>query len=180
MKLFIMRHEKRCLDDPSFESPLTVEGINNSVKFAEYAVKNLPTFTHIYTSPFLRCLQTFEPLLKKMEPLPVVRVDYSLHEYIHPDDKNSIKKISRISSDSKYLEYIDQYYVNATDSHEIKLRETVADVNLRVSSIKKTIKSAHVDTDDVVLIVTHMSIVNEFLGDQLDKFYPMGQITQIY
>ena len=174
MKLFVMRHEKRELSDPSFETPLTTEGMENAKKLASFAQSNMDKITHIYTSPFLRCLQTIEPLIKSTEPKPQVNCDYSLFEYLHSEISNLFNEIK--TPENKYLS---KTYVSKTDKNEIKAPESKIDVSKRVNKLKNHIKNTHQNTNDVVLIVTHMSIVNEFLQKDSHEHFPMGQITQI-
>ena len=176
MKVFIIRHEKRDITNPSFETELTEEGKENSRKLALFATENMEKFTHIYTSPFIRCIQTIEPLLLATTPRPKLYCDYALHEYIHEENKEFFKEVKQINDAKNYL-CTDYKPVINTD--KIKLLENPSDISFRVELFKRKLLSDHSQTNDNILIVTHMSVVNEFLKNDLHKLYPMGEITQL-
>ena len=77
MKLYILRHEDRT-QDCSFFSPLTLVGLNNSKKLAEHLKKE--NINLIFSSPFIRTLQTVQPYVK--ETKISINLEYSLSEYI--------------------------------------------------------------------------------------------------
>ena len=62
MKIYIVRHEKR-YESPTFFTSLTNEGKNDAEKLAEQL--NDIEFDYIYSSPFLRTIQTVYPYCKK-------------------------------------------------------------------------------------------------------------------
>ena len=62
MKIYILRHEERTID-ASFFSPLTKQGILNSINLIPL-LENL-NITTIISSPFIRTLQTIKPYSKK-------------------------------------------------------------------------------------------------------------------
>ena len=80
MKLYILRHEDRT-QDATFFSPLTKDGLENSEKLIEL-LKEL-NINLIYSSPFIRTLQTIHPYAKYKNLK--INIDYSLSELQHPD-----------------------------------------------------------------------------------------------
>lgn len=59
MPLYIIRHEIRDMNDPSFFSPLTIEGKQNSTALVEKF--DSLEIEHVFSSPFLHCIQTVLP-----------------------------------------------------------------------------------------------------------------------
>ena len=79
MKIILLRHEERNILNPSYFTPLTENGIKNSVflvdKLKKYKIHK------IYCSPFLRTIQTIYPYAIHINKK--IRLDYGLYEYIH-------------------------------------------------------------------------------------------------
>ena len=76
MSTYILRHELRNPDNPLFHSPLTTEGEENAIKLVD-TIKALNIET-IYSSPFLRTIQTVYPYC--VATGTVVNVDNALYE----------------------------------------------------------------------------------------------------
>ena len=64
MKLYILRHEDRTQDATMF-SPLTKEGLKNSLNLVDI-LQDLE-IDYIYSSPFIRTLQTVHPFTQNLE-----------------------------------------------------------------------------------------------------------------
>ena len=64
MKIYILRHEDK-IKNSTFYSSLTQLGLENSEKLSEYLINNNINFTHIYSSPYNRTIQTITPYSKK-------------------------------------------------------------------------------------------------------------------
>ena len=62
MKLYILSHEDRN-QDATFFSPLTKQGLENATKLIKELEK--VEISHIYSSPYIRTLQTIHPYSKK-------------------------------------------------------------------------------------------------------------------
>ena len=98
MKIILLRHEDR-ENYPGFYSNLTDKGFNNSIKL----IKKLNKFKidTIYSSPFVRTLQTIYPyaLYSKKK----VNVEFGLSEYRHNPYfiiENQIYELSDIEDDN--------------------------------------------------------------------------------
>jgi broad specificity phosphatase PhoE len=79
MKIFILRHEDRTMDG-TFFSPLTQDGLDNSIKLIETLTKC--EINVIYSSPFIRTLQTVFPYAKSKKIN--INLEHSLSEIQHP------------------------------------------------------------------------------------------------
>jgi 2,3-bisphosphoglycerate-dependent phosphoglycerate mutase len=73
MKIYILRHEERTIDC-SFFGPLTMNGLQNSKKLINKL--DMLNITDVYSSPFIRTLQTIEPFIKKNNMK--IKLEYSL------------------------------------------------------------------------------------------------------
>jgi broad specificity phosphatase PhoE len=79
MKIYFLRHEHRN-DDVTPSSPLTAKGHENAQKLVD-ELSGID-FTAIFSSPYLRCLQTILPYVEKNNDV-VVNVEFALVEYHH-------------------------------------------------------------------------------------------------
>ena len=68
MKLYLLRHEKRSLRDPTFHSPLLQNGLRDAEKL-KYLLDDL-NINLIFSSPFIKF--TFRLLFKKSELSSVI------------------------------------------------------------------------------------------------------------
>ena len=62
MKIHLLRHEKRSINNPLFFSELTKNGLERSILLIDSLDELL--VDEIYTSPFLRVIQTIHPYLE--------------------------------------------------------------------------------------------------------------------
>ena len=79
MKIYILRHEDRTQDATMF-SPLTKEGLKKSIDLSDI-LKDL-NIDLIYSSPFIRTLQTVQPYAKSRNKK--INLEYGLEEIQHP------------------------------------------------------------------------------------------------
>ena len=75
MKIYILRHEDKTMDT-SFFSPLTREGIKNSIKLIDILKEE--EIDIVFSSPFIRTLQTIYPYCKEKDIN--INIDYSISE----------------------------------------------------------------------------------------------------
>lgn len=184
MRLFVMRHCERNLMDCGFESPLLPIGIHNAKKL--YSQMNFMNIDTIYSSPFLRTIQSAD-FYSKIKNIPI-NIDYSLAEFVLPVDKYRMQSIYNYEIPISWKEnfiiktedmLIDKYNVNELFNDCIKRI-----CNFLVYIIKK-----YKYTNKNILLVSHMSIVNIILGlienninketFDMDRPYPMGLITEL-
>ena len=183
MKLYIMRHCERDINNCSFESPLIDIGHINAEQLCN--TMNSYNITKIYSSPFLRTIQTSHYYSK--EKKIVINIDYSLCELVDMPDKH------KMYSTNNYIiptEWRTTYNINTTSMlmNTFDNDETVNICVTRIYEFLNHIENKYGNTDENILLVTHMSIVNIILaitnnnlkeGFNIDKYYPMGLITQL-
>ena len=132
MKIFILRHEDRT-QDASFFAPLTKNGLENSKKLIEKI--NELHITHIYSSPYIRTLQTIYPYVKSKEMK--VKLEYSLSEINDPD------LISKNAYGTCLPEYIaqsflyDENYKSSIQPEQLKYPEIEEDIMTRIKTFLK-------------------------------------------
>lgn len=181
MKIYILRHEDRT-QDASFFGPLTKNGLEKSTKLIEKCEEL--HINHIYSSPFIRTLQTIYPY-SKYKSIPI-KLDYALCE-IH--DQSLIAHNSHGTHLPEYLAQSFNYedkYKSSIQPEEIKYPETKKDVIVRVRNLLKNIITNHGKTDDRIIIVTHQVVCDNILNmvGKLKKHniinYPIGSISLIF
>ena len=184
MKIFILRHEDRT-QDASFFSPLTKNGLENSKKLIEKI--NELHITHIYSSPYIRTLQTIYPYVKSKEMK--VKLEYALSEINDPD------LISKNAYGTYLPEYIaqsflyDENYKSSIEPSGLKYPEIKTDVNTRIKNFLKILITNHYKKDDRILLVTHQVVCNTILNlvnksiknkEQQIDIYPTGAISFVF
>ena len=182
MKLFLLRHEDRT-QDCSFFSPLTVLGLDNAKQLAPLLKKY--NIDLIFSSPFIRTLQTVYPYVK--ESGVKINVEYSLCELHHQDI------IAKQSAGIYLPEYIAQAfnynpsYKSLIEPLDIKYPETEGNVKERTKQFIKHLLMNYHNTDYNILIVTHQSIcfniiepIKKILPSIDIDEYEKGKLTQIF
>lgn len=179
MKLYILRHEDRT-QDATFFAPLTKTGLDNSLKLINKCDEL--HINHIYSSPYIRTLQTIYPYAKAKGLN--IKLDYSLSEI---NDSNIIPKNSHGIILPEYLAksfLYDSSYKSTIQPEEVKYPETFKEVSLRAKNFLKNLIINHNKTDDKVLIVTHQIVCDAILSVVDRKLsiecYPVGKITQVF
>jgi len=176
MKIVLLRHEKRYID-PGFFTSLTKEGLLKSDNLVDYIDYYKPDV--IYSSPFLRTLQTIRPYA--VQKNKKVRVDYSLYEYVHAEEFTSDNYMHHVTElDHGVFKDIIDDYEPIIQPEDIKCKENESDITSRVYHFIETIKERH--HNQTVLIVSHMSTLNmmkKYYDDRitLESNFPMGSLT---
>jgi len=130
MKIYILRHENRT-QDCSFFSPLTELGLNNSNKLI--SLLNDLNINIIYSSPFIRTLQTIKPYI--LYNKKNINIEYGLSEIHHPDI------IAKKAVGILLPEYIAKSfnyncnYVSIINHTDIKYPEKYSDIVIRIKKI---------------------------------------------
>lgn len=155
MKIYVLRHEDRT-QDCSFFAPLTLNGLNNAKKLISKLTDlkiNL-----IFSSPFIRTLQTIYPYIKNTDQ--TINLEYGLSELHHPDIISpKAVGISLPEYLSENFNYNPQYktIIKPTD---ILYPEQEKHVMLRVKKVLKDIISKYYNTNLNIVLVSHQSICN--------------------
>lgn len=189
MKIFILRHEDRT-QDCTFFSPLTELGLNNAIKLTQILKEN--NINMIFSSPFIRTLQTVYPYLK--ETKQTVNLEYGLSEIHHPDiiPPNSVG-LTLPEYLTKHYHYNPEY-LSLIKPNGIKYPENTKDCENRMRIVIKNIIEKYYKTDLNILLVTHstlcnsvLKIINKFskeyrhkLNDEIIKGYQKGKLCLIF
>tara|TARA_E500000178_G_scaffold321369_1_gene345182 strand:- start:184 stop:780 length:597 start_codon:yes stop_codon:yes gene_type:complete len=186
MKIYLLRHEDRTMD-LTFFSPLTKNGLDNSVNLIKFLEKE--KINSIYSSPYIRTLQTVYPYAKKYDIKP--KLEYSLTELYQ--DENIPKKSYQITLPEYISESFnyDNEYNSLIMPDNINFPEDLKDFNKRIKNFLKNIIKDNYLTDKNILLVTHQGVIDLILytimrknGDVSsklgDKVYPKGGLTKIF
>lgn len=165
LNLYTLRHEKRSLSNPLFKSPLLPQGevIANDILISKLEKCNIDI---IYTSPFLRCINTIKPYaLKNNVP---IHVDYNLYEWMtHPDFENE-----RVQT----LEDKSQFSSVSNDDINIVFPETISSRLTRTKQFMIDLEEKYKDTNLNILICTHMDIMHDIIQYNTRQ-WPRGYIS---
>ena len=185
MKLYILRHEDRT-DDATMFSPLTEDGLKNSIDLID-TIDDL-NIDLIYSSPFIRTLQTIHPFAKKRNIK--LNLEYSLSEIKHP---HLIPKKSYSVALPVYLAKSFNYnpkYKSLIEPEDMNYPEDDKQVLNRSRKFLNKIMNENCTTKKNILFVTHQIVCNSLLKiatkqesdveiSSTDK-YPKGCITRIW
>lgn len=178
VRLILLRHEKR-ENFPGFYSNLTNDGLKDAFELPK-KLKKLK-IDIIYTSPFIRTLQTIYPYAFKMNTK--VNVEYALHEYKHNPYfffEPSIYTIKDINN--PYLEsIINNNYksiIQSTDFNFIFL-ENEEHLKIRIQTFLNHLKKYKKYKNKNILLVAHKGVINQIKKlinkkTNMNDDFPMG------
>jgi 2,3-bisphosphoglycerate-dependent phosphoglycerate mutase len=175
MKIYILRHEER-VHDSSFFAPLTENGLNNSKKL----IKDLEklNINCIYSSPFIRTLQTITPYSKEYN-LPV-NVDYALSEMKNERIIPSYGANVTMPSYMNYYFNVNEDYRSTIDTIDISYPESKESLESRLQKFINHLLKIH-DKNDVILLVTHQALCRSGVKmANVNLEYKMGELSLIY
>jgi broad specificity phosphatase PhoE len=204
MRIVVLRHEQRgSLSD--FDSPLTDQGVANSDTLPNTFKEKTITIDEVYSSPYIRCIQTILPLCTLYDKK--IKVENALCEFhIFQEDIELSSVIIRHHTDTeKDLFNIDENYDSVLSHQEYQqkykngLRESIKDVLQRIWKFTGQLL-LNASQDKTVLLATHMSIVNavryvlkfrqnnpsldfdnfwtQFREKNLEDHFPMGHFVE--
>jgi 2,3-bisphosphoglycerate-dependent phosphoglycerate mutase len=176
MKIYILRHEERT-KDASFFSPLTKQGHKNAQNLVN-TLKNL-NINKIYSSPYIRTLQTIYPYSKKYN-IPI-NIDYGLIEILH----ESI--IPPKSYDVELPDYMADYfninksYYPLITNKDLEYPEDDEKLLKRTKKIFKHIIATNKHTNTNILVVTHQGLCKNIINlkNKIEN-YETGQLSLIF
>ena len=159
MKIFILRHEDRT-QDATFFSPLTSTGIENSERLIDILKKH--KINKIYTSPFIRTLQTIHPYASKY--CLKLNLEYSLceiqHPHIIPEKSYQVRLPTYMAKSFNYNEKYKSIF-DPIDYHYHS--EENIDVSNRIKNFLNSLINNKITKQDNILLVTHQVVCNEIL-----------------
>lgn len=180
-KIYFLRHEDRPLQTSTFYIELTEKGHVGAQKLVSKL--NPLNIDRIYSSPFIRTLQTVKPYTSQNEVQ--VRTDYSLAETI--SDYNQVEGSKKYLSpfECSYFN-VDPVYKSLIYVNELKYPESYEDLQKRANKFMEYIHHKYSHTDHKILVVSHMNVINALLNAhnvhvdrELNAFYPMGGLSTI-
>ena len=169
MTIYLLRHEKRDINDPTFYSHLLKSGRADAENL-KYEIEQL-NIDIIFSSPFIRTLQTIEPycFYKKQK----VNIENGLYEHISPQfDKNMYKfDLGKITF---YNHLINYNYKSLITLDQIKY-DSIEAVVSNTLEFKKHLLETYKDGENI-LLVTHLSVINAFLERDINTHLDMGKV----
>ena len=176
MKIYILRHEDRT-QDCSFFSPLTKKGLENSINLIDTLEKC--DINVIFSSPFIRTLQTVYPYAKDKDIK--INLEYGLSEIHHED---LIPKKAYGMYLPEYMAELFNYnpeYKSIMKPTEITFPEREIDIERRTKRVLRSIVNKYMNTDINILIVTHQIVCTSILkiNNPSIKDYNKGFLTKI-
>jgi broad specificity phosphatase PhoE len=187
MKIILLRHEERGID-VGFNSELTENGILGSLKLVNKIdeLNKKYNIRYIYSSPFIRTLQTIFPYSYKYNKK--INVEYGLYEYLHNPYFLISKWYYDIESikDKDLKSIINTKYTSVIDKNDFAVLENEDNLENRIIKFFNILKKKHnFNKDYTILLVTHKGIINKIKKmyfnelTNMDDEFPMGHL-EIY
>jgi broad specificity phosphatase PhoE len=185
MKIYILRHEDRTMDG-TFFSPLTKDGLDNSIRLIE--IINKCNIDQIYSSPFIRTLQTVLPFAKHKNIK--INLEHSLSEIQHPHIiPVKSYQITLPQYIAEQFNYNPNYssYLDPTQHIYPENEKNVCD---RIKKFIAKLIKENIDSNSNILLVTHQIVCNCLLKIATKKHkdiqydlaynYPKGGLTKMF
>lgn len=186
MKIYFLRHEKRP-QEQTFEVSLTEEGHQNAQKLIP--LLDSLSIQQIYSSPFLRCLETLHPFCK--ENSKNINVENSLYEFVTERlfTQSNYKESLTPSQKSNYLVNYD--YTSYFDIENLLFPQTEEFMEERVYAFLNYLMNQYQNQELSILLCGHKKIVDkiyilylkehDLFDENIKKIqYPMGGISLVY
>lgn len=159
MKIILLRHEDR-EDYPGFYSNLTEKGFNNSIKLIKKL--NKLDIDIIYSSPYLRTLQTIYPFAVYSKKK--VNVEFALSEYRHNPYfiiENQVYDLSDIE-DENLLSIVNKRYnsVFKIEDFNYILLEFEYNLEERIKIFMDKLINNKKYKSKTILLVSHKGVIN--------------------
>ena len=162
MKLILLRHADR-YESPQFLTELTGVGFEQADELVEILPQNIDI---IFSSPFLRTIQTIFPYCKKYNKK--INIENSLYEHCQSpyfNISNIRHNVSEfINSHPKLQKIYYKDYKSGFLSSNIRLDPELYILKNRVTPFIYKLIHKYKNTNKQILLVTHMSICNLILG----------------
>jgi broad specificity phosphatase PhoE len=177
MRIYIIRHAER-VHDASFFAPLVINGLIQAESLVEY-FENLD-ITKIYSSPFLRTMQTAYPYSKKH--FIKMNLDYAISEkkttYIIPEYAANITLPLYIAEMFNY----NKDYLSIMKTTDIPYPEENEDMAKRVTKFLNSVIDDIENANENILIVTHAGLCQQFLRivDKYGEIKPDKKMIEEY
>ena len=136
MKIYILRHELRDLSDTSFLSPLLSEGLNRTKKDLKDILNTLD-INVVYSSPFIRALQTIHPYV--LENKKKVNIEYVICETIDDPIFKEKPEITLNNEQSKFYK-VNFLYNSLWNKELLKYKEKKSQMKYRIKMFVQYLK----------------------------------------
>jgi len=177
MVLYILRHERRNLDQVGFFTPLTSIGKHNA-NIKVYSKFEDIELDAIYSSPYKRTLETVEKI-SRTKDIPV-RIDWALSEKVGADKVNQLTWPDYSEQEKLHeLFHVDKDYTPTADKDYITSYKESLDTYLtRVDTFCQYLET---QKDKHILIVSHQSITDRIIQKLANVEYQleMGECYEI-
>lgn len=177
MKIILLRHEERGYD-VGFYSNLTDNGIIQSCKLPYKLKTNIDV---IFSSPFLRTLQTIYPY--SINKIKKINIEYGLYEYIHNPYflLNQWYYTTNDIADNSLKSIINNNYLSIVNKDDFFILENESNLEKRLIKFFDYLKSNY--NDKTVLIVSHKGVINKIKDLYITKTdmssrFDMGQFEE--
>jgi len=187
MKIYVMRHFERHPDITYFIE-LTEEGKQNAIhKIPELESLNIDV---IYSSPFIRTIQSIEPYANKYDIK--INVENSLYEFMHSESftldnyRHTIDELNNfmniVNTDYKSFLSMDNLEKPRIDKNSTNYETKIIK---RIENFLNYLHDLYQHTNKNILLVTHKGTINAMLihlqknNEKIDieDKYDMGKIT---
>ena len=180
MPVYLIRHEDRLLDDSTFRINLTDKGRHRAMSCVKFNLLKLD-IDEIYSSPFLRCLQTVNPFSVKSGL--GINVENTLQEVFF-DPNFLLRPKSELNDLDKNIYNVNSNYRSLIPPNTLTYPESEKSIEDRVTLFWKNIVKPNLDSNKNILVCSHMGIVNMLIKRTVENrglktFYPMGQISKL-
>jgi len=177
--MYVIRHEKRPVDDPTFDVSLTEEGLEDAEGDVLEELNEIGV-NAVYSSPYRRVLQTVQPYLEQDHVGMGACVEWCLSEHPEPNDTPP----TEIPDEYYDLFDIEETYTPfMTPEKAHALNGDIEQVQQRLADFVELLSKTH-DDGDVVLLATHQTSVHALLsmasGIPIDCMdVPMGKVVEL-
>tara|TARA_B100001093_G_scaffold499181_1_gene548160 strand:- start:769 stop:1335 length:567 start_codon:yes stop_codon:yes gene_type:complete len=176
MKIFILSNELFNLEDPSFKVELSEEGKINSQNKIKNILSELKIDV-IYSSPFIRTLQTVFPYASSSKKN--IKIDYSLSEVIKDKKFIDFPDLNLTVLEKKNF-LIDKNYNSLWNPKTLKYKERNMQIKHRVKMFLSNLDIKYEKKKINILICSHINICEKILNilskNEIEKPYELGKI----
>lgn len=168
MKLYLLRHEERPLDQVGFETELTNMGKSRASTSLKNKLKAI-NIDEIFCSPFIRTLQTIDYYMK--DESKVANIEFAISEGLKEEETSiDLSKIERFNINLNYESSIDNV------SYPENINDTIERVDIFINNLLKSNKN--------ILLCTHQTIVHIIISklcniDMSVLNFKMGMLGEI-
>jgi broad specificity phosphatase PhoE len=183
IRILLLRHEERNMLDPRFFTSLTEKGLQkaNDLKDTLEKYDKKYKIDAIYSSPFLRTMQTIYPYAQSEKKR--VNMEYGLYEYLHNPLLHThdwyVEPEELLEKYPQFDKIVERHYISVMKKDDFTLFENEIDLERRIVKMMNMLISHHIG--QTILIVSHQATINKIKDlyiepTSLRTHYPMGHV----